>query len=235
MDISQRAKATPPSPIRKLVPHADKAKAAGVKIFHLNIGQPDIKTPEIYFKALKKSTLNIDYYENSLGNLKLRSALANYDKEHKINVDTDEIIVTTGGSEAISFALLAACDPGDEVLVFDPCYANYVGFAEMASVQLVPIETKSDDGFHLPGASEIQKHCTKKTKAVIVTNPNNPTGTVYSRLELLELLKAATAKGLFVIADETYREFVFDDASNVSLMTLDHKKSNSHVILVDSF
>lgn len=232
MQISNRAQKTPASPIRKLVPWADKAKKQGVKIYHLNIGQPDIPSPESYLKSLKSFPEKTIAYENSLGSSELRSALNKYYQSVKIKVSPDEIIITTGGSEAILFALLSICDPRDECLVFEPFYANYSGFASMAGVNLKAVPSYPRTGFHLPEKTAIVSKITPRTRALILTNPNNPTGTVYTKKELLSLLEIARRFKLFIISDETYREFVYDHAKHYSLLALSNNPNN--IILVDS-
>lgn len=230
--ISKRALQTPPSPIRKLVPFADEAKRQGVRVYHLNIGQPDIKSPEQFVKALKTYPEKIVSYENSLGNSELRQALARYYQSNKIRVKVENIIVTTGASEAITFALLAVCNPADECLVFEPFYANYLGFARMAGITLKAVRTQAENGFHLPEERRIEKVISNKTRALIIINPNNPTGTVYSKTELNSINKIARRHNLFIISDETYREFVYDSAKHYSFLTLG--KNSQHIILVDS-
>jgi len=231
-EVSKRAILTPPSPIRKLVPLADKAKKQGVKIFHLNIGQPDIKSPPAFLKAVRGFRHPVVAYENSLGNPLLREELVKYYKRNGILVQSQEIIITTGGSEAILFALMAVCDPGDQCLIPEPCYANYMGFASMTGVTLIPIPTDPKNGFHLPDLHVWEKAITEKTRALVVVNPNNPTGTVYDKRELLMLDQFARAHKLCVISDETYREMVYDGAVHHSFLNFAAKPQ--HVILVDS-
>ncbi len=233
MNLSKRAINLPASPIRKLVPYADQAKNQGVKIYHLNIGQPDIESPKRYLKALKNLNQKTIAYEHSMGNLKLRQNLVNYYANQKISLNPEEIIITTGASEALLFALIAVADANDEVLVIEPFYANYAGFAGMADIKLKAITTQAENGFHLPQLKEIEKLITKKTKAIIICNPNNPTGTVYSLTELKMVDQLAKRHGLFIISDETYREFVYGKTKHFSLMNL--SKSNNKVIMVDSF
>lgn len=233
MNLSKRARLTPSSPIRKLVPFAEKAKKQGVKIYHLNIGQPDIKSPPGYLKALHTYSDQIVAYENSLGNLKLRKALVNYYKKNKIEVNSENIIITSGASEAILFSLMATCNPGDNCLVFEPLYANYLSFAAMTDIKLQAIKTSPKTGFHLPKKSVILKKISKKTKAIIICNPNNPTGTVYSKGELTVIVEIAKVHNLTIISDETYREFVYDNKKHHSFLSLSKKPQN--VILIDSF
>lgn len=232
LTTSSRAIATPPSPIRKLVPLAEAAKRQGVKVYHLNIGQPDIKSPQRFLNALKAYPDKIVAYENSLGNPDLRQALAKYYRSHKIDLSLENIIVTTGASEAIIFALLAVCDSEDECLVFEPFYANYLSFASMAGITLKAISTQAKNGFRLPQEKTIEQKISKKTRALVIINPNNPTGTVYSKKELLTIDKLARHYNLFIIADETYREFVYDSKNHHSLLTI--RRNPKNVILVDS-
>lgn len=230
--ISKRALETPASPIRKLVPLADRARKAGVRVYHLNIGQPDIPSPPEFLKAIRAFREPVVAYEDSLGNPKLRAGLARYYKRVGIAVDPSEVIVTTGGSEAILFALLSVCDPGQECLVCEPFYTNYLGFATQAGVKLAVVPTSPQTGFHLPAATTWEHAVGPKTRAILIANPNNPTGTVYHLSELRALDRFARAKHLFLIADETYREFVYDGRTHHSLLSLG--KRPSHVILVDS-
>lgn len=232
-NISQRGSSCPASPIRKLVPYAEQAKKAGVKVYHLNIGQPDIESPAKYLLGLKTFPEKIVAYENSLGNLKLRQALTKYYQKLGIKAGVEEIIITSGGSEAILFSFLAVMDPGDNCLVTEPFYANYAGFAAMAGIKLKPVTTKAETGFHLPRAKEIEKVIDQQTRAIIICNPNNPTGTVYSKEELMMIAKLAEKHKLFILADETYREFVYGKANHLSCLKLGNRPQN--VILVDSF
>ncbi len=232
MKISDRALKTPPSPIRKLVPYAERAKKKGIHIYNLNIGQPDIKSPSAFLRAVNTYSSTTVAYENSLGNSQLRQDLVKYYRKNDIDATTDNIIITTGGSEAILFALLATCDPSDECLVFEPFYANYAGFASMAGVNLKAVTTKPQDGFHLPTRSEVERQITSKTKAIVIVSPNNPTGTVLSKSELETIGKIANQHNLFIISDETYREFIYDNLTHVSAWSL--KANQNHVIIVDS-
>lgn len=230
--LSKRAIATPASPIRKLVPLADQAVRQGVNIYHLNIGQPDIQSPPAFLNALRAYPHDPIAYENSLGNHQLRQAMSGYYRRHKIALKEAEIQITVGGSEAILFALMATCDPGEECLVFEPFYANYQGFAHMAGVQLKAVRTLPQTGFHLPDTGVWEKAVTAKTRAILVANPNNPTGTVYGLRELKTLDRFARTHELTLIADETYREFVFDGSLHYSFLSLGDRPQ--HVILVDS-
>jgi aspartate aminotransferase len=233
MNISIRAQNTPPSPIRKLAPLAESAKRKGVKIYHLNIGQPDIKSPKKFIRALKNYPEDIITYEQSPGNSKLRQSLSEYYKNHNILVAPEDVIITVGGSEAIFFSLLTVCDPGDECLLFEPTYANYFSFAEMAGIKIKAVSTESKDGFHLPGEIQIKKQITKKTRVLVICNPNNPTGTVLTMSELQIIDKLAKKHNLFILSDETYREFVYDNTKHHSLLNI--SDNPQHVILVDSF
>ena len=178
LNLSQRAFSTQASPIRKLVPYAEEAKRQGVWVYHLNIGQPDIETPDVFFKAVHTWESKVVAYGHSKGMIEFREALRNYYHKVGINVSTEEIQVTTGGSEAIVFAFMAICDPDDEIIVFEPFYTNYNSFAVMAGVKLVPITTEAENGFHLPSKEDIEKHITERTRGIMICTPNNPTGTV---------------------------------------------------------
>lgn len=222
----------PPSPIRKLVPFAEQAKKEGKSIFHLNIGQPDIHTPDTMLNALRNLNLKVVEYSHSAGIESYRKKLAGYYKKHKINVDWTDIIITTGGSEAIEIGMMACLNEGDEIIVPEPYYANYNGFSTQASVFVKPIPSSIEGGFALPAISEFEKAITPKTKAILICNPGNPTGYLYTRKEL-ELLRDLVLKyDLFLFADEVYREFCYDDAEYVSVMHLDGIDQN--VVLMDS-
>ena len=182
--ISAKAKAMPESPIRKLVPYAEAAKKRGIKIYHLNIGQPDIETPEVMLNKIRNHNLKVVEYSHSAGILSFRERLVEYYKKQNIHINTDEIIVTNGGSEALMFAFMVCCDPGDEIIIPEPFYANYNGFAVHAGIKIKPIPSSIETGFGLPPISEFEKANTTKTKAIMVCNPNNPTGYLYSKQEL---------------------------------------------------
>lgn len=219
MQFSKRASKTPASPIRKLVPLAEEAKKKGVKVYHLNIGDPDIKTPKVIFQGLKKFPGKIIRYANSQGEKVFLEALLSY--YHKLgftDLTSDNLIVTQGGSEAILWTMLAVCDPGEEIIVFEPFYANYAGFASMAGVRLVPITTTVTNGFHLPERKEIKKKISPQTRAILICNPNNPTGTVFSQEELKALYDLCQKYHLFLLSDEVYREFCYDDKRPYSLL-----------------
>ena len=222
----------PASPIRKLVPFADAAKKRGIKVYHLNIGQPDIESPKEALEAVKNNNLKVVAYAKSGGNDSLREGLARYYKGIGINVEAADINITNGGSEALQIALAVTCNPDDEVIVFEPFYTNYNTFALQNDVKLVPITTHIEDGFALPPMSEVEKHITPKTKGVIICNPGNPTGCLYTKEALLELGEIAKKHGLFVFADEVYREFCYTDKPHFSCMHIPGLEQN--VILVDS-
>lgn len=230
--IAQKGCEMPASPIRKLVPYAEAAKARGIKIYHLNIGQPDIETPEVMMDAIRHTDLKVVEYSHSAGILSYRKKLCEYYKRFNINITPDEIIITTGGSEAILIAMQACIDPGDEVIIPEPFYANYNGFAVNAGVVVKPINSVIENGFALPPISEFEKAITPKTKAIIICNPNNPTGYLYSKEEL-EMLKDLVKKyDLYLFSDEVYREFCYDGKEHFSAMNLEGIEQN--VILLDS-
>ncbi len=222
----------PPSPIRKLVPYAELAKKEGKHIYHLNIGQPDIHTPEVMLNAIKNNNLQVIEYSHSAGIESYRRKLATYYQKHKINVDWTDIIITTGGSEAIEIGMMACLNAGDEIIVPEPYYANYNGFSIQASVIVKPIPSSIETGFALPPIAEFEKAITPKTKAILICNPSNPTGYLYNREELELLKQIALKHDLFLFADEVYREFCYDDNAYVSVMHLDGL--DQHVVLMDS-
>lgn len=222
----------PASPIRKLVPYADAAKKRGIKVYHLNIGQPDIDSPKEALDAVKNNTLNLVEYPNSAGNLSYRQGLAKYYQGIGINVDENNINITTGGSEALQIALAVTCNPTDEVIVLEPFYTNYNSFALQNDVILKPITTKIEDGFALPPMSEIEKKITSKTKGIIICNPGNPTGCLYTKEALVQLGEIAKKYGIYIYSDEVYREFCYTDEPHFSCMHL--KGLEDNVILVDS-
>ncbi|MDP1745889.1 MAG: pyridoxal phosphate-dependent aminotransferase [Bacteroidota bacterium] len=230
--ISLKGNSMPSSPIRKLVPFAEAAKKLGRKIYHLNIGQPDIETPQIMIDAIKNADVKVLEYSHSAGFESYRKKLADYYNGFKINIDANEIIITTGGSEAISIAMMACFNPGDEIIIPEPFYANYNGFSCAADVIIKPVKSFIETGFALPPISEFEKLITPKTKGIMICNPGNPTGYLYSREEL-ELLKALVLKyDLFLLSDEVYREFCYDGKEYVSVMHLEGIDNN--VILLDS-
>ncbi|MGV8984183.1 pyridoxal phosphate-dependent aminotransferase [Clostridium sp.] len=232
MKLSNRIEAMQFSPIRKLVPFAEEAKKRGVSVYHLNIGQPDIHTPDAFMEGIHQYTDKVLKYANSQGINPLIESFIKYYKEWDIEFEKDEIMVTNGGSEAILFALMAICDQGDEIIVPEPFYTNYTGFTDVASVKIVPFITKAEDGFHLPSKEEITSKITSKTKAIMVSNPGNPTGVVYNEIEVRMLADIANENGLFLIADEVYREFVYDGLKYTSALYM--KDVQDKVILIDS-
>lgn len=231
LKISNRGVEMPASPIRKLVPFAEAAKKRGTKVYHLNIGQPDIETPQVCLDAVKNTNIHVLEYSHSAGNESYRKKLVEYYAKNNIHVSPDEIIVTTGGSEAILFGFMACLDSGDEVIIPQPFYANYNGFAIQADVVVKPIDSFIENGFALPAIEEFEKAITPKTKAIVLCNPNNPTGYLYSTEEL-EILKQIVIKhDLFLFADEAYREFCYE-GTHTSAMQLEG--AEQHVILMDT-
>ena len=229
--ISEKAGKMPASPIRKLVPYAEEAKRRGVKVYHLNIGQPDIHTPEPALQALKNMDLKVIEYTHSAGNESYRRKLAASYTKIGIEVDHTEIIVTTGGSEAVLFAFMSCLNPGEEVITFEPFYANYNGFATSAGVTIVPVRSYIENDFALPPISEIENKITPKTKAILICNPNNPSGALYSREELMQLRDIVKKHDLFLFSDEVYREFCYGE-EHFSAMQLEGIRDN--VVLLDS-
>lgn len=230
--ISEKGKMMPASPIRKLVPYSDIAKSKGIKVYHLNIGQPDIQTPEVALEAVKNYKSKVIEYSHSAGMANYRSRLAQYYKKHNIFLEADEIIVTAGASEALIFTMQTIMDPGDEVIIPEPFYANYNGFAVNSNIIVKPINSNIESGFALPPIEDFEKSITSKTKAILVCNPNNPTGYLYSEAELNVLKELAIKHDLYIIADEVYREFVYDGKKHHSVMYLSGIEQN--VILIDS-
>ena len=230
--ISDKGKAMPASPIRKLVPYSEEAKRKGRKVYHLNIGQPDIPTPEVALNAIRNINLKVLEYSHSAGNESYRRKLASFYQKVGINIDCSEILITTGGSEAILFALMSCVNPGEEVITPEPFYANYNGFATTAGIKIVPVTSYITEDFALPPIQEIEKKITSKTKGIIVCNPNNPTGYLYSGEELLHLKEIVKKHDLFLFSDEAYREFCYDGAEHFSAMNLEGIENN--VIMLDS-
>ena len=222
----------PASPIRKLVPFAEEAYAKGKTVFHLNIGQPDIHTPESAIAAIRVADLSIIEYSHSAGFQSYRDKLAKYYQNSGIAVDAKDIIVTTGGSEALIFGFMCTCNPGDEIIIPEPFYANYNGFAVMAGLNVVPVTSVIENGFALPPIQEIEKKITSKTRAIVICNPGNPTGYLYSKEELEQLGAMVKKHDLFLFADEVYREFCYDGATPFSVMNLEGVEQN--VIMIDS-
>ena len=230
--ISKKGELMPESPIRKLVPFAEAAKARGVKVHHLNIGQPDIKTPEVAMDAIRNFEPKVVEYSHSAGILSYRKKLVQYYKSVNIDVTPDEMIVGAGASEAILFSLQSCMDDGDEIIIPEPFYANYNGFAVNAGVKVVPISSSIESGFALPPIEDFEKAITPRTKAIMLCNPNNPTGYLYSREELEVVKQMVIKHDLFLISDEVYREFTYDNHEHFSVMNLEGL--DQHVILIDS-
>ena len=222
----------PASPIRRLVPLADKAKARGVKVYHLNIGQPDVPTPPEAFEALRNIDRKILEYSPSAGLLSLREKLRQYYKRFNIDVETDDIIVTSGGSEAVLFAFMACLDPGDEIIVPEPAYANYMAFAISAGAKIVTVPSSIDNGFELPPVEEFEKLITPRTKGILICNPNNPTGYLYTMKEMLQIRDLVLKYDLFLFSDEVYREFCYTGAPYISAFHLPGIEDK--VVLIDS-
>ncbi|WP_341841120.1 pyridoxal phosphate-dependent aminotransferase [Chitinophaga caseinilytica] len=230
-NISQRGQIMPPSPIRKLVPFAEAAKKKGVTVYHLNIGQPDIETPQPVLDAVRNSHFKVLEYSHSAGNESYRRKLTTYYDRFGIQVDYNQIIVTTGGSEAIIFGFMACLDPGDEVIIPEPFYANYNGFAVEAEVKVVPVTSGIESGFALPPIADFEKKITPKTKAILICNPNNPTGYLYSPEELNVLRDICKKHNLFLFSDEAYREFAYD-GTTLSALQLEGLEDN--VVVFDT-
>ncbi|MFL5762387.1 MAG: pyridoxal phosphate-dependent aminotransferase [Bacteroidia bacterium] len=230
--VSAKGQAMPSSPIRKLVPFAEAAKKRGTKIYHLNIGQPDIETPQVMLDAIKTADIKIVEYSHSAGIESYRKKLAEYYGLFNINIDYNDIIITTGGSEAIAIAMMTCFNEGDEIIIPEPFYANYNGFSCAADVKVVPVKSFIENGFALPPIAEFEKLITPKTKGIMICNPGNPTGYLYSREELESLKQLVLKYDLFLLSDEVYREFCYDGKEYVSVMHLSGIDNN--VILLDS-
>jgi aspartate aminotransferase len=230
--ISTKGKTMPESPIRKLVPYAENAKKNGIEVFHLNIGQPDIKTPNVALEAIKNNTVKTLAYSRSEGSEEYRQKLADYYIKNNIKVAANEIIVTTGGSEALLFAMGSITDPGDEIIIPEPFYANYNGFSTASGVKVVPVISKIEENFALPAIEEFEKLITSRTKAILICNPGNPTGYLYSKEEIQKLADIVKKHDLFLIADEVYREFVYDGAKFHSVLS--GFGLEDHAIIIDS-
>ena len=231
-EVSNRVKNAYQSPIRKLVPFADKAKAAGKKVYHLNIGQPDLQTPAIAFEKIRNTNIKILEYGPSAGLLSYRKKLVEYYTRFDVTVTPENIMVTTGASEAVLFLILSCLDKGDEMIIPEPFYANYIGFSEIGDVQIKSITSTIETGFALPSIEEFEKKITPKTKAILICNPNNPTGCLYSKEALEELGALVKKHNLFLFVDEVYREFCYDGQSFFSVMNLEGCEEN--VAVVDS-
>ncbi|MDO6676679.1 pyridoxal phosphate-dependent aminotransferase [Tenacibaculum sp. 1_MG-2023] len=230
--ISSKGNAMPQSPIRKLVPFAEAAKKNGTKVYHLNIGQPDIKTPQIALDAVKNNTIEVLSYARSEGSEEYRTKLANYYAKNDIHVTANNIIATTGGSEALLFSIGSITDPGDEIIIPEPFYANYNGFSTASGVKVVPVISKIENNFALPAIEDFEKLITPKTKAILICNPGNPTGYLYSKEEIEKLKQIVLKHDLFLIADEVYREFTYGGEKHNSIMALEGLEQNA--IMIDS-
>lgn len=230
--ISKKAQNMPASPIRKLVPFSDAAKERGIEVFHLNIGQPDIETPGLALEAVRNYTEKVVKYSPSQGTLSYRKKLCEYYKKVGVHVEPDEMIITTGGSEALLMTFLTIMDPDDEVIIPEPFYANYNGFAKNVGVNVKPIYSSIETGFALPDISEFEKAITPRTKAILICNPNNPTGYLYSKEEMETLRQIVLKYDIFLISDEVYREFCYEKETHYSAMNL--KGIENNVVLIDS-
>ncbi|WP_034889051.1 pyridoxal phosphate-dependent aminotransferase [Gillisia sp. Hel_I_29] len=230
--ISDKGHSMPESPIRKLVPYAEAATKKGKKIYQLNIGQPDIKTPQVALDAVRNHNIEVLSYSHSAGFAEYRDKLAKYYTGKNIAVDGDDIIISTGGSEALMFAMGSIADTGDEIIIPEPFYANYNGFATASGVTIVPVESKIENNFALPPISEFEKLITPKTKAILICNPGNPTGYLYTQEEIKQLADVALKHDIFLVSDEVYREFTYDGAEHFSIMSLPELKN--HAIMIDS-
>ena len=232
LQISDKGKAVPASPIRKLVPYANKAKERGIRVFHLNIGQPDIATPEIALEVVRRLQISVIEYTDSAGNHTLRSALAGYYQRLGIHITEDNILITTGGSEAILFAFMSTLNEGDEIIIPEPFYANYTAFAVMVGAKIKTVTATIGNGFALPPISEFEKLITPRTKGIVIINPNNPTGYLYSKEELEALAGIVKKHDLYLYSDEVYRRYCYDGAQHFSVMNL--KGIEQNTILFDS-
>jgi len=230
--VSNKGQQMPESPIRKLVPYSEMAKKKGHKVYHLNIGQPDIKTPEVALNAVKNANIEVLEYSHSAGFESYRTKLAAYYQKHGLPINTADIIITTGGSEALLFAMGSTMDQGDEIIIPEPFYANYNGFSTASGVKVVPVISGIETGFALPPISDFEKLITPKTKAILICNPGNPTGYLYSKEEIQQLAELVKKHDLFLIADEVYREFAYDGYTHHSVMNVPGLEE--HAIMIDS-
>ena len=230
--ISTKGQQMPESPIRKLVPYSEIAKKKGHKVYHLNIGQPDIKTPDVALNAVKNADITVLEYSHSAGFESYRNKLSQYYQTHGLPINTADIIITTGGSEALLFAMGSTMDQDDEIIIPEPFYANYSGFSTSSGVKVVPVISTIDEGFALPPISAFEKLITPKTKAILICNPGNPTGYLYSKEEILQLAEIVKKHDLFLIADEVYREFIYDGEEHFSVMNVPGLEE--HAIMIDS-
>jgi len=232
MNISKRGQEIQPSPIRKLKPYADRAQEQGIHVYFLNIGQPDIPTPQPVLEAFRDYDEKVLSYGPAQGFLELREAIADYFNFYNIHLNSENVIITIGGSEAIHFSFCVVADPGHEIIIPEPFYTNYNGYAAFADVEISPITLSVEDGFHLPPIEEIEMKITPKTRAILICSPNNPTGTVYSEEELERVVSLAKKHDLFLIGDEVYKEFVYDGERHKSILEYDEVKDR--VLVVDS-
>ena len=232
--VSRRGRIAPPSPVRKLTPLAVQARKRGISVLHVNIGQPDLPTPQPIRDAIRSYSDEVIPYAPSRGYPETLEAWSAYYAIQGFSVGPDELLVTTGGSEALWFSFMAVADEGDEIIVFEPTYANYFGFAATTGIQPVAVKTMPQDGYHLPPAQEIEAAITARTKAICVANPNNPTGTVYDLVELEMLVELATRHDLFIISDETYRELVFDGLKHHGMLAFNSSEAMERIIIADS-
>ena len=232
LTISNKGKLMPESPIRKLVPYAERAKKNGVRVFHLNIGQPDIETPPSAMDAVRNSDIKVLAYSKSEGDFELRNKISDYYSKINIHIDESQVIVTSGASEALLFTIGSIMDPDDEVIIPEPFYANYNGFTAANGVNIVPIFSSIENNFELPKIQEFERLITPKTKAILICNPNNPTGYVYSHNEIKTLVDIVKKHNLFLIADEVYREFTYDNTSHTSILKFN--EINENAIIIDS-
>jgi aspartate aminotransferase len=230
--ISKKGQELPSSPIRKLVFHSDEAKTRGVEVLHLNIGQPDIEAPKEAMEIVRKQSLKLLPYGSSQGSLSYRTKLCSYYEQHGIAIEPDDIIVTTGASEALSFTLNVICDAGDEIIIPEPFYANYNGFAAACNVEVIPVVSHFENQFELPPIEELKEKITDKTRAILICNPSNPTGYLYSEAEIKALIDLAVAHDIFIIVDEVYREFIYTEQSHYSV--LKSEKGSEHAVMIDS-
>jgi len=228
--ISNKGNLMPESPIRKLVPYAEKAKKKGIKVFHLNIGQPDIETPKSALKAVKNADIKVLAYSKSEGDLRLREKISDYYGRHNVEISSSDIIITSGASEALLFTIGSIMDSMDEIIIPEPFYANYNGFSAANGVNIVPVSSSIDDNFSLPKIDDFESLISSKTKAILICNPNNPTGYVYSESEIKRLIEIVKKYDLYLIADEVYREFTYDGVNHTSIMEFNDIYQNAIVI-----
>ncbi len=232
MRLSNRILKMEASPIRKLVPYADKAKEKGIKVYHLNIGQPDIETPKVFIEEIRKYDEAVLKYANSYGDINLRKSMSKYYKNNNIDLEANDIIITNGGSEGIQLSILSITDEGDNILVPEPFYTNYNGFSMPYSIEIKPITTSPDNGFKLPSREEIEALIDNRTRAILLSNPGNPTGAIYSKEQIEMLADIAVENDIFIISDEVYREFVYDDFEYISFGSIE--EIADRVIIIDS-